>query len=534
MIWTLAVLPMALLLLGTPIFAIFLIGAVATFVLFLSVPPVALHQIMFGAMENYALLAVPFFIFAGELMSGSGIARRLIVWVLALIGRIPGSLGVATVGACTLIGAISGASTATVAVVGKTLYPGLIREGYGARFASGLLSSSGSIDIVIPPSIAMILFGMAAEQSIAKLFAAGVLPGLLIASMMSAYVVITALRMRLPTRGGFDFARLRAATWDAGPALLMPVFVLAGIYLGWFSPTEAGGFACLYAILVGRFVYREPRLTRDGKPYARPGDAIRKFRHYERRAGRPVFLPIRYADDFVVLVNGTEEQARAEKEALAVFLRNEMKLTLSPEKTHVTSLTEGFEFLGHRVRLRWDDRWGYWPRIEVPTARVKDFRHRIKQHTTRGHTRLSFQEIIDALNPLLLGWGRFYQHCYGAKRVFTRIDYYVWDRLRRWLRKKYPKTPRLVIRRRYWRRLPGRARYRWVDQSVAIVADLKVGRHDLLKMRMPDYAYLARESPVHNERCTPGSGTGAGETGGGNLDSGASPPRSLKSQRARP
>jgi C4-dicarboxylate transporter DctM subunit len=257
MIWTLAVLPMALLLLGTPIFGIFLIGAVATFVLFLSVPPVALHQIMFGGMENYALLAVPFFIFAGELMGGSGIARRLIVWVLALIGRIPGSLGVATVGACTLIGAISGASTATVAVVGKTLYPGLIRDGYSVRFASGLLSSSGSIDIVIPPSIAMILFGMAAEQSIAKLFAAGVLPGLLIACMMSGYVVIMALRMRLPTRGQFDFARLRAATWEAGPALLMPVFVLAGIYLGWFSPTEAGGFACLYAILVGRFVYRE-------------------------------------------------------------------------------------------------------------------------------------------------------------------------------------------------------------------------------------------------------------------------------------
>jgi len=257
MIWTLAVLPIALLLLGTPIFAIFLIGAVATFALFLSVPPVALHQIMFGGMENYALLAVPFFIFAGELMSGSGIARRLIVWVLALIGRIPGSLGVATVGACTLIGAISGASTATVAVVGKTLYPGLIRDGYSMRFAAGLLSSSGSIDIVIPPSIAMILFGMAAEQSIAKLFAAGVLPGLLIAFMMSAYVVIMALRMRIPTRGKFDFARLWAATWDAGPALLMPVFVLAGIYLGWFSPTEAGGFACLYAILVGRYVYRE-------------------------------------------------------------------------------------------------------------------------------------------------------------------------------------------------------------------------------------------------------------------------------------
>jgi C4-dicarboxylate transporter DctM subunit len=257
MIWTLAVIPLALLFLGTPIFAIFLLGAVLTFVWYLSVPPVALHQIMFGGLENYALLAVPFFIFAGELMGGSGIARRLIVWVLAVIGRIPGSLGVATVGACTLIGAISGASTATVAVVGKTLYPGLIRDGYGVRFSAGLLSSSGSIDIVIPPSIAMILFGMAAEQSIAKLFAAGVLPGLLIAIMMSAYVVVMARRMGVSRSGEFSFRRLREATWDAGPALMMPVFVLAGIYLGWFSPTEAGGFACLYAILVGRYVYRE-------------------------------------------------------------------------------------------------------------------------------------------------------------------------------------------------------------------------------------------------------------------------------------
>ena len=257
MIWTLAALPVVLLLLGTPIFGIFLIGGVVTFTLFLSVPPVALHQIMFGGLEHYALLAVPFFIFAGELMSAAGIARRLIAWVLAVIGRVPGSLGVATVGACTLMGAISGASTATVAVVGRTLYPALIRDGYGTRFASGLLSSSGSIDIVIPPSIAMILFGMAAEQSITKLFVAGVLPGLLLALMMSAYVVVAALRMGIATRGEFDFARLREATWDALPALFMPVFVLAGIYLGWFSPTEAGGFACLYAILVGRYVYRE-------------------------------------------------------------------------------------------------------------------------------------------------------------------------------------------------------------------------------------------------------------------------------------
>lgn len=255
MIWTLAILPLTLLFLGTPIFALFLAGAVLTFLMFLSVSPVALHQVMFGGLEIYALLAVPFFIFAGELMGGAGIADRLIVWVLALIGRVPGGLGVATVGACTLIGAISGASTATVAVVGRSLYPGLVRD-YGPRFASGLVSSSGSIDIVIPPSIAMILYGAAAEESIPKLFVAGFLPGLLIALMMSAYVVARALQLGVARGTAFDLNHLLRTTWNAAPALFMPVFILASIYLGLASPTEAGGFACLYAILVGKYVYR--------------------------------------------------------------------------------------------------------------------------------------------------------------------------------------------------------------------------------------------------------------------------------------
>ena len=141
-------------------------------------------------------------------------------------------------------------------MVGRALYPSLVRDGYGTRFSAGLVSSSGSIDIVIPPSIAMILYGASAEQSIAKLFAAGFLPGLLIAFMMSAYVVIMALRIGVRTTEGFDLRHFLRTTWEAGPALLMPVFILSGIYLGWFSPTEAGGFACLYAIIVGRYVYR--------------------------------------------------------------------------------------------------------------------------------------------------------------------------------------------------------------------------------------------------------------------------------------
>jgi C4-dicarboxylate transporter DctM subunit len=256
MIWTLGAIPLSLLAIGTPIFLLLLTGAILTFVSFLTVSPVAIHQIMFGGLENYALLAIPFFIFAGELMGSAGIADRLIVWVLALIGRVPGSLGVATVGASTLIGAISGASVATVAAVGKALYPGLIRDGYGQRFASGLVSSSGAIDILIPPSIAMILYGASAEQSIPKLFVAGVLPGLLIALMMAAFVVVRALQVQIPTSGKFDLRHFLRTSYAAAPALFMPAFVLGLIYLGYSSPTEAGGFACVYAMIVGRYVYR--------------------------------------------------------------------------------------------------------------------------------------------------------------------------------------------------------------------------------------------------------------------------------------
>jgi C4-dicarboxylate transporter DctM subunit len=256
MIWTLGAIPFSLLAIGTPIFLLLLTGAILTFVTFLTVSPVAIHQIMYGGLENYALLAIPFFIFAGELMGAAGIADRLIVWVLALIGRVPGSLGVATVGASTLIGAISGASVATVAAVGKSLYPGLIRDGYGQRFSSGLVSSSGAIDILIPPSIAMILYGASAEQSIPKLFVAGVLPGLLIALMMAAFVVVRAVQMEIPRSGKFDLRHFLCTSWRAAPALFMPAFVLGIIYLGYSSPTEAGGFACVYAMIIGRYVYR--------------------------------------------------------------------------------------------------------------------------------------------------------------------------------------------------------------------------------------------------------------------------------------
>lgn len=334
--------------------------------------------------------------------------------------------------------------------------------------------------------------------------------------------------------------RVRKRIRDARVCRLVRAFLKAGVlsegvFLRSDEGTPQGGILSplLANIVLSAIEERYARFIaagkkRSGEPYARPGDMIRRVRHDERKAGRPVFLPIRYADDFVVLVTGSEEQAREEKEALAQYLSETLNLTLSTEKTRVTALSDGFLFLGHRVRLRWDERWGWWPRIEIPKAKVNDFRYRIKQMTSRGHTHLSFQDVIDVLNPVLLGWGRFFQHCYGAKAVFTRIDDYANDRLRRWLRKKYPKTRRMVIRRRYQRRLPDRARFCWMDQRpVAIVADLRVYRHSLATLQYPDYAFKVSESPVHIERCTPGLGAGVAETTTGNCGIGAAAPCSL-------
>ena len=123
-------------------------------------------------------------------------------------------------------------------------------------------------------------------------------------------------------------------------------------------------------------------------------------------------------------------------------------------------------------------------------------RYRIKQMTARGHLHLELRDVIAALNPVLLGWGRFYQHCYGAKTVFYQIDHYVWDRLRRWLRKKHSETSWRELLRRYWRQLPHRPRWCWADRRhVALVGDLRVGRHSLKFMRHPDYTYAHAGKP---------------------------------------
>jgi C4-dicarboxylate transporter DctM subunit len=255
--FALAVVPITLLLLGFPIFLVLLAGTSVALVFFMNVPLAVLHQTLFGAIDAYALLAVPFFIYAGELMGRGSVAQRLVNFVQSGVGSVRGSLAVTTVGTAAIFGAISGASAATVATVGRVMLPALRKGGYPEKFSAGLITSVGAIDIIIPPSIPMIVYGAAAQESVPRLYAAGVLPGLLIAALLALYVVWYARKTGIGSGSPFNLKLFLKAAGRGVWALGAPVIILGGIYGGVFSPTEAAAVACVYAALVTAVVYRD-------------------------------------------------------------------------------------------------------------------------------------------------------------------------------------------------------------------------------------------------------------------------------------
>ena len=253
--------PIVLLFLGFPIFVVLLATAAIAIVIFYSIPLTVLHQVMFGSLDSAALLAVPFFIFAGEIMAAGGISDRLVAWAKSLFGRSKASLPITTVATCVVFGAISGSSAATVAAVGRITFRPMLDAGYDRRFATGLLTASGLIDNMIPPSIAMILYAIVAEQSLVRIFTAGFVPGLLFALAFVAYVLVKSWGSAIDPPEPFRWARLGRETLNAAWALGMPVIILGGIYTGVLSANEAGGAACVYAILVAMFVHRDVGVT---------------------------------------------------------------------------------------------------------------------------------------------------------------------------------------------------------------------------------------------------------------------------------
>jgi C4-dicarboxylate transporter, DctM subunit len=254
-------LPVVLLVLGFPIFLILLVTSIVAVLTVADVPTEAIQTYMFGSLDNFPLLAVPFFILAGEIMAQGGIARRIIAMVMAIVGGIRGSLAVTTVAASELFGAMSHTAVGTVVAMGRMIYPALKEGGYNDRFAVGLIASSGAIAVVIPPSIAMILYAVSAEQSAVLLFTAGILPSILIGIIDAVYVMSYAKLKRVPLGARAHWETVwktsKEASWSIGSLAV----IFGGIYGGVFTPTEAAGVAVIYSLFVTMAVYREVDLA---------------------------------------------------------------------------------------------------------------------------------------------------------------------------------------------------------------------------------------------------------------------------------
>ena len=220
-------------------------------------------------------------------------------------------------------------------------------------------------------------------------------------------------------------------------------------------------------------------------------DRAAERRRRDRQAGRSVFYPVRYADDFLIFVSGSYDDAVAERQALAGWLREEMGLTLSDEKTRITKLTEGFRFLGCRVRLKWDDRYGYGCRIEIPKEVVNDFRWRIKKMLKRQTQLRSLESMLREINPFLRGWASYYRYCIGAKRILAILDWYVRHRLWLWMRGKHRRVPTRKLSATWLkpsRAHPGNRAWAEAGAEQHLMAYVPVRRFELRWMKSPDFA----------------------------------------------
>ena len=221
--------------------------------------------VMFDGATNFPLLAIPLFIFAGAIMNASSISRRLINLASALLGFIRGGLSIVTIGASMFFAEISGSAVAGVAALGTILIPAMRAKGYSPEYAASVVSSASSLAIIIPPSIPMILYAVMAQQSVVKMFVAGILPGIVGAVGLALVAYIIARKRNFPVEERFSLRRLAVALKEAAWALLLPVIILGGIFGGFVTATEGGGLAVLAALAISTLVYRELNLEALGR-----------------------------------------------------------------------------------------------------------------------------------------------------------------------------------------------------------------------------------------------------------------------------
>jgi C4-dicarboxylate transporter DctM subunit len=225
------------------------------------VPIESVAMKLFTGIDNFEIMAIPLFILAGNFLTHGGVARRMINFATSMVGHWHGGLALAGVLACALFAAVSGSSPATVVAIGSIILPAMVKQGYPKRFGAGVITTSGALGILIPPSIVMVMYSVTTNTSVGQLFMAGVVPGLLLAFMLGVTTWVIARK--------HDYPRMQRATWAerftafrrSAWGLFLIVIVMGGIYTGVFTPTEAAGIAAVYAFVIAVFVYKDLKLV---------------------------------------------------------------------------------------------------------------------------------------------------------------------------------------------------------------------------------------------------------------------------------
>ena len=252
---------LSMLAIGLPVAMSLGLASVLTILFFEHDSLASLALKFFQTFEHFTLLAIPFFILAGNFLTTGGVAKRMINFAIATVGHLPGGLAIASVLACMLFAAVSGSSPATVVAIGSIVIAGMVRVGYTQGFATGVIVNAGTLGILIPPSITLVIYAAVTETSVGRLFMAGVVPGILLGLSLMVAIYVAARVKKLPRQPRASWSErlnlFREALWG----LLLIVIVLGGIYGGVFTPTEAAAVAAMYAFVCAVFIYRDLHIS---------------------------------------------------------------------------------------------------------------------------------------------------------------------------------------------------------------------------------------------------------------------------------